>query len=334
MEFHHATQVTARSRRGIGSRRCGLHALLGWVLLMVAVSSCAERPTTLDTLGPLVTAVELDSLLQIAPADIALIDVRPEEDFLQGHLPGAMHIWRPALAQDGLPHSSITASRAKLEAEFGKIGLRPEAHVVVYDGKMNADAANLWWVLRLAGHKAVTMLDGGYMGWQSQGFATENDAPAHSPTTFKFSQPADSSHYASLEMVRAALHDPKTLLLDTRSLDEFTGRTLKEGALRRGHIPGSIWLDYAAATEEKNGCVVLKSPAALQAMFAAKGVTPDKNIICYCHSGVRSAHTTFVLTALLGFPSVRNYDGSWQEWSQDHALSIATGADSITTIIN
>jgi thiosulfate/3-mercaptopyruvate sulfurtransferase len=122
----------------------------------------------------------------------------------------------------------------------------------------------------------------------------------------------------------------KTLIVDSRSDDEFTGKRQKEGATKGGRIPNSKSIDWAKAVNY-NGDKKLKSEVDLEKIYAELGASKNDTIIAYCHSGVRSAHTTFVLTQLLGYKNVKNYDGSWTEWSQFDDLPSVQ--DSITTII-
>jgi thiosulfate/3-mercaptopyruvate sulfurtransferase len=301
-----------------------------WAVLCSVLCACnTAKPRVEDLLpeGPLMTVKALDSLLKVLPDAIFVVDVRTAEEYKAGHIPQALNVWRPALADGNYPYSSITATKAQLEIVFGEMGLRQDAAVVVYDGKMNADAANLWWIMQLAGKNDVKLLDGGLTAWQKAGLPVSNETKALTATDFHFPIHGDSTHLANSNHIRQALYDSNTVLIDTRTFEEYTGQKIKDGAQRGGHIPGSIWMDYVSTTVEKEGCIYLKPLPELEAMFQSKGVTKDKNIICYCHSGVRSAHTTFVLTALLGYPNVRNYDGSWEEWSYQASLPIATGAN-------
>jgi thiosulfate/3-mercaptopyruvate sulfurtransferase len=303
-----------------------------WIILCGCIAACTrvETPPENVPLEPLISVQTLDSLLQTEKRSI--IDVRPEADYLAGHIPGAVNVGRPDLADEAQAVSSITAPHGKLEKLFGRLGIRKEVPVVLYDGKMGADAANLWWIFGLMGKQDVQLLNGGFLAWKAAALPVETVAVTPTPTQVQFSESFDSSHYASLDMVRQALGDTRTVILDTRTFAEFTGEEVKDGAKTGGHIPGSIWMDYTQCTDETAGCFYLRPLATLEAMFREKGVTRDKNIICYCHSGVRSALTTFVLTALLDYPSVRNFDGSWEEWSQDPTVPIETGEGSERSI--
>jgi thiosulfate/3-mercaptopyruvate sulfurtransferase len=313
-------------------------------------------PASLPRLqAQVMAAAHLDSQLKANAQAVILIDVRPAEEYAAGHIPGARNVWRPDFSDESLPYSSITAPEEKLQALFSQLGLDRTKRTVAYDGKMGADAANFCWIMGMCGYPDTRLLDGGLPAWQAAGFALDRN-----PSTASASRPAgspdrslsvllkpgatgkgqpmqkcgttddpiltwDSSSHASAADVLAALHDPETVILDTRTWDEYTGTAVKEGAKKGGHIPGSVWIDFGETMDQHNGCFLLKPADKLWALFAAKGVTPDKKVICYCHSGARSAHTTFVLTRMLGYPSVRNFDGSWEEWSQDGSRPIETG---------
>jgi thiosulfate/3-mercaptopyruvate sulfurtransferase len=285
----------------------------------------------------LMTSAELDSLLQTDPHAVSVIDVRPVEEYLAGHIPGSLNVWRPAFSDASLPFSSITAPRAQLQALFGGLGIERSKRTVVYDGKMGADAANFCWIMGLCAYDDTRLLDGGLPAWQKAGLPLDRNParpgkhnsassnPGRNTTPPPTSQTLDSSRYASAADVLEAMHDPQTVILDTRTWDEYTGAVVKDGALKGGHIPGSVWMDFSEALEQKDGCFLFKPADQLSAIFASKGITPDKQVISYCHSGARSAHTTFVLSRMLGYPSVRNFDGSWEEWTQDAHRPIETG---------
>ncbi|MGI9274699.1 MAG: sulfurtransferase [Endozoicomonas sp.] len=250
---------------------------------------------------------------------LLIIDVRPPIQYLLRHLPGAYNLWRPAFqANDGeYPYQGMRANRQKLAAQLSTLGARPDILIVLYDGHDGTDAAHLWWLLKLYGHKSVAILNGGLKAWKAANYKTSLK-PAGSPakTKYQFSGREHSEYLAELPQVKQASEDNRTLLVDVRSYEEYSGVTRQFGAYRKGRIPGSIWFDYRNAVDETGFVKAEKLKQALQ----RKGITEDKEIILYCQSGVRSAHSLFVLTQLLDYPNVRNYDGSWVEWSWHRAL--------------
>jgi thiosulfate/3-mercaptopyruvate sulfurtransferase len=304
--------------------------------LLVLAGGCrpgAEEPsTTDDTAGfgdsPYLLSVdEVMALLQ-SPEPPLLLEISKAEKFASGHLPGAVNLWRPDYGDtDNFLYGGMRASRSKMANLLGKLGATPDKLIVVYCAKGSADAARLTWVLRSYGHDRVVIMDGGKAGWQYAGHVlTKEIAEQRSPTTYQFASPETTSHLASLEDVLAAISDTNTIIVDTREDYEYLGVPhivnksvirFKKGAFTHGAIPGALHLNWSEAVDLHSDHT-FKSLTDLSHNFLRQGITPDKRIIVYCQSGVRSAHTAFVLTELLGYPDVRNYDGSWMEWSFVH----------------
>jgi thiosulfate/3-mercaptopyruvate sulfurtransferase len=158
-------------------------------------------------------------------------------------------------------------------------------------------------------------MDGGRKKWLAEGRDLETDTPKLAATTYA-AQDADLSIRAFLPEVQRALGRPETVLVDVRSPQEFTGEILAPPGLpetcqRGGHIPGAKSIPWAKACNDDG---TFKSASELSSLYGAQGVTPDRDVIAYCRIGERSSHTWFVLKYLLGFPRVKNYDGSWTEW--------------------
>lgn len=256
-------------------------------------------------------------------ADAVLIDVRKASDFLEGHLPGARQIWRDDLESTDYPYGGMAASREQLTRLMDSLGVKPGQQVVVYDGVGGCDAARLWWLLSLNGHVPVALLDGGPIAWTAGGNGLETKAPdAPAPSGFHFCCKPKTPLLATMRDVQNAASNGTTLL-DTRSDDEYTGRRLKKGAARAGRIPMSLHYDWGNAVD-LGGLGTMKSRQDLEWDLKQAGINFESPIITYCHSGVRSAHTTFVLTEVLGFTQVANYDGSWTEWSHMDQLPSAS----------
>ena len=260
---------------------------------------------------------------------IVLIDLRKPAEYAQGHLPGAHNVWRPQIQDThGYPYGGMRLSLPQAEAFLGSLGITPQHKIVIYDAKGGVDAARLWWMLCQYGHHNVALLHGGLPAWQAQGYPISQEAPATpTPAQYHFCGQPVPSLLATRETVLAAIQDTTILLLDTRSTDEYTGAVQKDGAFKPGRIASSIHLDYYDNLDTSvEGQLRFKSYQDLKAMYQQVGITADQPVIAYCHSGVRSAHTTFVLTQLLGYPLVANYDGSWTEWSYFNELPIENDA--------
>ncbi|MDK2918194.1 MAG: thiosulfate/3-mercaptopyruvate sulfurtransferase [Candidatus Petromonas sp.] len=259
---------------------------------------------------------------------VVVIDIRKAPEYLLGHIPKAINIWRDDYSADKgeYPFGGMRASIEKFVKLLGDLGIDNDTMVLLYDAKGDYDAARFFWQLEMVGHKKMALIDGGINGWKASGFDTTTKKPEVKATTYKFEGEPDLSKLATLEDVKAAIDDPNVVILDTRSIGEATGKDLKSGAYRKGRIPSSIWIEYKEAIYVGEGeDTTFKTAKELKEIYEAKGITPDKTIIPYCQSGVRSAHTTFVLSKLLGYKNVKNYDGSWIEWSYNEDLPLETG---------
>lgn len=232
----------------------------------------------------------------------------------QGHIPGAVGFnWATQLTDQirrDIP------PKAQWEALLSEAGVWPDVKIVFYGDNNNWFAAYAYWVARLYGHTDVALMNGGRKKWELEGRALVTDAPSVKPSKYQ-AKDVDLAFRAFqrdvLDYVGA--NDGKALV-DVRSPAEFSGEIvappgLPETAQRAGHIPGASNIPWAQTVNEDG---TFKSADDLKALYAAKGITPDKDVVAYCRIGERSSHSWFVLSQLLGFPKVRNYDGSWTEW--------------------
>jgi thiosulfate/3-mercaptopyruvate sulfurtransferase len=231
----------------------------------------------------------------------------------QSHVPGAVGWNWTSQLSDGLRRD--IASREDLQTLLSESGIGPETHIVLYGDNNNWFAAWAYWQLKLHGVEHVSILDGGRKYWLDQGLPVTVDVPTYPPTGLSLPEP-DFSLRAFRDDILPRLGDSGLSLVDVRSPAEFNGEVIAppgmtETAQRAGHIPGATSAPWAQTVNEDGR---FKSTEELAAHYAAKGVTADKDIIAYCRIGERSSHTWFVLHELLGYPRVRNYDGSWTEW--------------------
>jgi thiosulfate/3-mercaptopyruvate sulfurtransferase len=246
--------------------------------------------------------------------DILLYDV--------GHIPGAVKIdWTTDL-NDQLARDYINGEQfAKL---LSSKGISPDTTVIFYGDKNNWWAAYAYWVFQLFGHTNAKLVNGGRKKWIDEGREVTREVPQYPATKYPVLKRDDTQIRAFRDEVLAHVKS-KGALVDVRSVPEYTGEKLhmpeypQEGALRGGHIPGAASIPWAQAVKEDG---TFKSAADLKALYEGKGVTPDKDIIAYCRIGERSSHTWFVLTNLLGYKNVKNYDGSWTEWGNGVGLPI------------
>jgi len=245
--------------------------------------------------------------------------VESNEDSLlypSGHIPGAVEVdWTTDL-NDQLRRDYIT--RSGFEALMSRCGVTPQTTVIFYGDKSNWWACYAFWVFQLFGHTNAKVMDGGRVKWLNEGRTLSREKPILQPTSYRAPERNDTRIRAFREEVLKHVVSKKALI-DVRSPEEYSGQRLhmpdypNEGALRGGHIPGAKSIPWAMAVRTDTG--EFKSSEELKAIYVRDGgFRSDQEIIAYCRIGERSSLTWFVLTYLLGFSSVRNYDGSWTEW--------------------
>lgn len=268
----------------------------------------------------LINAATVQDLLH--DCNVVVLDFRKLEDYKTGHIPNAIQIWRTDLEDTTYAYEGMMPQQEQLEKLFSKLGIKSGDRLVLYDDIGLCDASRLWWVLQNYNYTKVQMLEGGLATWLADGKELSNEILVPSKTDFRFIHKPSFHLKATKEDVLSALEN-HVRILDTRSKDEFAGTYQKSGAAKAGRIPGSIQVDWAKAINY-GGDWCFKSKEDLEAIYRRLDVEKSEPLVVYCHSGVRSAHTTFVLTQLLGYTNVLNYDGSWVEWSHHDSLPIQT----------
>ena len=231
----------------------------------------------------------------------------------EGHATGAVSFNWTSQLQDQVRRDII--SKEGLEELLSNAGVGNGDTVVLYGDNNNWFAAYAYWLLELYGHKDLKLMDGGRKKWLAENRATTKDVPKPAKATYTAQAPNQALR-AKRDQVLAALGNAKNALVDVRSPAEFNGEImappgLSETAQRMGHIPGAASVPWGQAVREDG---TFKSPEELEQLYGAKGVSKDKEVIAYCRIGERSSHTWFALKHLLGYPNVRNYDGSWTEY--------------------
>ena len=265
-------------------------------LLGVSSGSATGRPMKVDTNTPI------------------LIDLRPAEVFVTGHIPGAVHL-------DLYGLSLVNTDSAPLDAFLWMIahllttrGVDGDRTVVVYDDQSGMRAARAFWFLELFGHQDVRVLDGGVGSWERQGFFTTTEAVV--PNKANWNVGRVEARLATWRDLQERLGQSEVVILDTRSDGEYCGTTVR--AKRGGAIPGAVHIEW---TKNLNSDGEFKSASELVALYEAAGVTAEKAIVSYCQGGYRAAHSYLALR-LIGYPRVRNYVGSWNEWGDREDLPI------------
>ncbi len=260
--------------------------------------------------------VETDWVEQhLNSANIRLIEA--DEDVLLyevGHIPGSVKLDWHVDVQDKVNRDFI--DQQEFEQLMSRWGISNETTIVLYGDRNNWYACYSYWLFDMYGHKNMKIMNGGRSKWEAEKRPMTKDVPHYDPTSYH-AHAMDESMRAFRDEVLTGLKNPERRLIDVRSPQEYTGELLhmvnypQEGAQRGGHIPSAKNIPWATAA---NADGTFKSAEELRQIYGGNDITPDKDVISYCRIGERSAHTWFVLTQLLGYPRVRNYDGSWTEW--------------------
>ncbi|HYB72456.1 MAG TPA: sulfurtransferase [Candidatus Sulfotelmatobacter sp.] len=234
--------------------------------------------------------------------------------FEQGHIPGAVALnWFRDLEEH--PVRDI-ASKAKIEQLLGQAGVGTNTKVILYGDNNNWFATYAYWLLKHYGHSDAQIMNGGRKKWIDEGRALTKEATKIAPVRYSAKDP-DPSVRAARDLVVETAFRRNRALVDVRSPREFSGELLapenlpQEGAQRGGHVPGAANIPWGENCRPDG---TFKSADELKSLYAGKGVTPDKEVVAYCRIGERSSLTWFALKELLGYPRVRNYDGSWTEY--------------------
>lgn len=246
---------------------------------------------------------------------IAEVDYDSKANYELGHIPGAVLFdWKNDIND---PLTRNVLSKESCQNLLQNAGINNDTTLLLYGDFNNWFAAFAFWVLKYYGYKDVRLINGGRKKWLQEDRALTKDVPTYSKGNFAANEP-DSNIRVFLDEVKRAVSAPELKMVDVRSPKEFTGEILAppeyptEHAQRGGHIPGAVNIPWAQAVNDSDG--TFKNTDELKQLYESKGITPDKEIIAYCRIGERSSHTWFVLKYLLGYPKVKNYDGSWTEW--------------------
>ena len=263
-------------------------------------------------IGLLVEPAELKTRLD--EDNLRIVDVRPAADYKAGHIPGAVHVdvadWkRLSLSKDGLHNKDAWAER------IGTLGITAKTNVVVYGGHPTS-ATRIWWTLKYVGVDRVGVLNGGWNMWKA--FAGKSSSAIPNVTKTDFVPKFQTKRLAEIGDLKSSYKSDDVVLVDARSAVEFNG-TGGPGT-RKGHIPGAKRIEWSDLLDPGG---VFKSKKRLQADLFAQGLRRGKTIVTYCQTGGRASLDAFALE-LAGFPKVKNYYCSWQQWSADPSVPVET----------
>jgi len=275
--------------------------------------------------------IEAEDLLPLLNDDrIKIIDFRKEKEYRKGHIDGAINIWRAHIEDTSLPFKGMMAKPDSIASLLGGLGMSNDDILIVYDDRGSCDAARFWWVMQNLDFEHVKILNGGLKAWSKVGGTVNKNEVTLEKARFQLPKAPSYRYLIGKSQLQQEVSAGTPLLIDTRTHDEYSGKRQKAGASLGGRIPGSHWIDWTEAIDY-HGSLKIKPKVELEKIYEKWNIAKDYPIVTYCHTGVRSAHTTFVLTQLLGFKNVKNYDGSWTEWSYYNDQPMER--DSLTTIL-
>lgn len=259
-----------------------------------------------STLPLLVEPEQLQA--QLGSEGVRIIDLSKPELHAQLHVPGAVHLDYARIIAARRPVGGLLPDEGALGEVLGAAGITPDTHVIAYDDEGGGKACRLLWTLDVLGHRGFSLLNGGLHAWANERYPAESGVTPPPPASYPARLGAHGR--AEIPYILEHLDDPGVRLLDARSPEEYQG--LKRLAARGGHIPGAVNLEWTRAMDP-NRNLRLRAEPELRAMLESLGITPEHEVIAYCQTHHRSAHSYIVLKTL-GFERVRGYPGSWSEW--------------------
>ncbi len=250
---------------------------------------------------------------------VRVVDVCRYDVFLQQHIPGSVHVEYPHIVRHAPPVMGLLPDKEMLARVLSHLGITPETHIVAYDDEGGGKASRFLWTLDCIGHTSYSLLNGGLHAWANEGYPRDTHVTESNPTTYEVQYKQGPS--CDLQYVKSHLADPNVRIVDCRSAGEFHGSVVR--AARGGHIPGAVNFDWVNAMDQQRN-LRIRTSNELEPMFAKLGITPEREIILYCQTHHRSAHTYIVLKSL-GFQLLRGYPGSWSEWGNKAELPVEAG---------
>ena len=272
----------------------------------------------------LYSPAEVQSLMK--QGNTVVIDIRDAEDYAESHIPGSFSVPDVFYYLAQTTKEGLKEVHEKFQKHFSEAGVTNDKTVIIYEDAFDSrygGSCRGYWLLTYLGHPNTGILDGGFSAWEEADLPVDNVVPTTEPTDFKVNPRTDI--IATKDQVLASLKDPTIKLLDNRDRVEWVGKSSSpygiDFAPRKGRIPGTRWIEWYNFMERDGQIPYFKSPEKIRALCAEYGLYPDDDIILYCFKGARVSNT-FVALKTSGFKHLRNYFGSWNEWSRDDSLPI------------
>lgn len=309
-------------------KRITLFASLFITLFIIA--SCAPRtakPLSTPKINFTSILVEANWLAQpLLAKELVIIDVRPQNDYKLGHIPGAVNLSLSQITDAKNPVRGMLVPKEQFETIIRGVGVNQDSTVVIYDEGNSPNPARLFWALHYYGFERIAILNGGFTQWRKQSLPVDTKGPSRSPGNFM--AVANPLRIADKAYVKQSLGKTGVVILDVRNPEEYEGSI--KSTQRVGHIPGAINLDWVNNLTMVEGVAKMKPALELSKLYESLGVTIDKEIIVNCQTGVRASQAYFTLK-YLGYGQVRLYDGSWEEWGNDLSLPVEVGKGTAPT---
>jgi len=262
-------------------------------------------------------------------SNIVIVDCCKPGQYRQAHIPGALHIDYASMVKNEKPVMGLLPDDENFSGLLSSLGIHRRSLIVAYDDEGGGCAARFVWTLQVYGHETAVILNGGLHSWANEGHPLSNETPA-AQLSSHYHVNKTHHHTASRAYIQTHLEDKNICLLDARSPAEYSGE--KKLAERGGHIPGAINFEWTAAMNQQNNLRRLPADI-LQAQLDKRGITKDREIICYCQSHHRSAYSWLILKSL-GYKNVLGYPGSWSEWGNRSDTLVEKGGDPVISPIS
>ncbi|MGA2629399.1 MAG: sulfurtransferase [Terriglobia bacterium] len=288
---------------------------LASVLFIASLASRSAPAADAASASPLLVETA-DLAPRLNEPGLRILDARTPQEYRQGHIPGAVNLPAPATESLEANRQGFPLFPERAAELFRATGINASSRIVVYDNQGHRFAARLFYVLEFFGHPQVSVLNGGWAKWQSEDRPTTMDEPRVPPGDFK--PDAKSSVIATADWVQQHLTDPGVKLVDARTPAEYSGEKVQ--GPRGGHVPGAVNIEWTRVLAGGDPRTLLELPA-LRKLFADAAVKPEQEVVAYCQMGMRASQIYFALR-LLGYPRVRVYDGSWEDWASRSDLPI------------
>lgn len=257
---------------------------------------------------------------QLDNDEFLILDLSKAENYAQGHIPGAIHVDYRQIIHGQKPVPGALPDLSHLQKLCRAIGLTESKHVVAYDDEGGGRACRLLWTLHALGHERCSVVNGGIIAWAKEGHPISREIPA--PVTSDYTAKLNDGPVAGKEEILSRLGAPDLKLLDARTPEEYSGTNRKASTAKFGHIPGAVNLNWLDTMDKQRNYRFLPD-STLQAMLDDLGVRKDQDVIVYCMTHHRSAHS-YVMLKHLGYPRVRGYPGAWFEWGNSPNTPVET----------